>query len=539
MFQIFAANMFEQRVLTAYREKVAQERQAQLLQELELEDSREKEREAKKLKEKEKKKDKKRQQQLKKEEEKAKKEAERLAEEAAIKAEEERRAAETRKRKEEQRLKKEAEKKAVDAERFRKEEEKRKRLAEEKAREAKKQELAAKEKRAKEEAQHKEREAKEAAQKEAKLRKEAVARALAETAARADSIKTLPQPVQESAPTNAAFASRKLSPMPKSASPALGTTPVIPKVTSAKNLPPPRLYQDSSASNAGPRSIPGATQLQHRTMTPSVISPQQQQQSFSSHQTTFPRAALGHPPSMPVPLPPPGIGGNSMLAPPSGTHDPFAFSSQVTQKAPLSARTNGHSAAQIPSMQGPPGVFSTAPGLNNPMSPTSRMSTPQTSRLPPFNAFSGLGPSAGPREELLMENDPAHNRRSNTFTDVGAIGSISRPSTTSRTASSMLPAPIQRPTSIAPPRQSGFEAVMGSRALLDDDEPVVNDRFLPSWTSPPLKSEWTGSAALNDAIDEPYHPPPIGSSDRWGAAGAIGVKSIGQNGHTPKSKWGY
>ncbi|KAI9306537.1 hypothetical protein BJ944DRAFT_141178, partial [Cunninghamella echinulata] len=34
MFQIFAARMFEQRVLSAYREKVAQERQQRLIQEL-------------------------------------------------------------------------------------------------------------------------------------------------------------------------------------------------------------------------------------------------------------------------------------------------------------------------------------------------------------------------------------------------------------------------------------------------------------------------------------------------------------------------
>jgi hypothetical protein len=38
MFQIFAAKMFEQRVLTAYREKVAQERQRMLLKELEEEE---------------------------------------------------------------------------------------------------------------------------------------------------------------------------------------------------------------------------------------------------------------------------------------------------------------------------------------------------------------------------------------------------------------------------------------------------------------------------------------------------------------------
>ena len=60
MFSIFAARMFEQRVLQAYREKVAQERQLQLLRELEDEDKLSKERELKKQREKEKKKDKKR-----------------------------------------------------------------------------------------------------------------------------------------------------------------------------------------------------------------------------------------------------------------------------------------------------------------------------------------------------------------------------------------------------------------------------------------------------------------------------------------------
>lgn len=60
MFSIFAARMFEQRVLQAYREKVAQERQLQLLRELEDEDKLEKEREAKKQNANQKKKDKKR-----------------------------------------------------------------------------------------------------------------------------------------------------------------------------------------------------------------------------------------------------------------------------------------------------------------------------------------------------------------------------------------------------------------------------------------------------------------------------------------------
>ena len=60
MFSIFAARMFEQRVLQAYREKVAQERQLQLLRELEDEDKMSKEREAKKQSQNQKKKDKKR-----------------------------------------------------------------------------------------------------------------------------------------------------------------------------------------------------------------------------------------------------------------------------------------------------------------------------------------------------------------------------------------------------------------------------------------------------------------------------------------------
>jgi hypothetical protein len=60
MFSIFAARMFEQRVLQAYREKVAQERQLQSLRELEDEDKASKEKEAKKQTQNQKKKDKKR-----------------------------------------------------------------------------------------------------------------------------------------------------------------------------------------------------------------------------------------------------------------------------------------------------------------------------------------------------------------------------------------------------------------------------------------------------------------------------------------------
>ncbi len=62
MFQIFAARMFEQRVLTAYREKVARERQRKLIDELEEENRLDTQREAKKAKEAAKKKEKKKMQ---------------------------------------------------------------------------------------------------------------------------------------------------------------------------------------------------------------------------------------------------------------------------------------------------------------------------------------------------------------------------------------------------------------------------------------------------------------------------------------------
>ncbi|KAI9830385.1 MAG: Stress response protein nst1 [Phylliscum demangeonii] len=136
MFQIFAARMFEQRVLTAYREKVAQERQKKLLEELEEESRLDVQREQKKAKEAQKKKDKRRQQKQAKDEERARKEGEKAAEEAAARAVEEQKTEELRLKKEELRRKKEAERKAQEDERLRKEAEKHKKLQEERERQA-------------------------------------------------------------------------------------------------------------------------------------------------------------------------------------------------------------------------------------------------------------------------------------------------------------------------------------------------------------------------------------------------------------------
>lgn len=134
MFQIFAARMFEQRVLAAYRERVAQERQLQLLRELEEEDDNEKAREARRMKESQKKKDKKKAQREAKEAERLKKDQERAAAEAEVRAQQQAQRDAELKKQEEIRLKKEAERKAREDEKAKKDEERRRRQAEERER---------------------------------------------------------------------------------------------------------------------------------------------------------------------------------------------------------------------------------------------------------------------------------------------------------------------------------------------------------------------------------------------------------------------
>lgn len=163
--------MFEQRVLTAYREKVASERQQKLIEELEEESRLDTQREAKKAKEAQKKKEKKRQQKLVKDQEKAKREAEKAAEEGEAKLLLEMKVEEQRQKKEEQRKKKEAEKKAQDEERQRKEAEKQKRLQEAREHQAeierKQREQKERDKKKRAETKKKEREEREAKESEA------------------------------------------------------------------------------------------------------------------------------------------------------------------------------------------------------------------------------------------------------------------------------------------------------------------------------------------------------------------------------------
>ncbi|WVQ68883.1 uncharacterized protein L199_007092 [Kwoniella botswanensis] len=178
MFQIFAARMFEQRVLQAYREKVAKQREEQLLRELEEEEDSKRAREEKKAKESQKKKDKKKLQKQKAEEEKAAREAAIAEEQRAAKARAEEQERERHRKQEEERARREAVKKAAQEEAQRQATERKKRQQEEKERE----EEAAKKKRERDEKAKKEREAreKEAKEREKREKEERSAREKAE-----------------------------------------------------------------------------------------------------------------------------------------------------------------------------------------------------------------------------------------------------------------------------------------------------------------------------------------------------------------------
>ena len=494
MFQIFAARMFEQRVLTAYREKVAQERQARLLQELEMEDSREKERELKKQKEKERKKDKKRQLQLKKEEEKLRIEAEKAAEEAALKAEEERKVEEARKRKEEMRAKKEAEKKQAEAERQRKEDEKRKKLAEDKAKEQKRLDQLHKEKVAKEEAHRRERESKEQALKEAKAKQ----------------VKTVTDEPKPLATPQSSTVPRRVSPIPKPGSPAVSAFPAVPKnLTPAKDIPL------ASARAQDIHVNPSASLGYHQQAPNGQISPQPQIIPFATVQQQFSRNTLGHPPSMPVPLPPPGIGSHQQMP----AQDVFGFNSP--QQTPIFSGNRSNN--NMPLQPGHSGPFQMRPSHT---SPPNRMGNQPNNRMPQMPAYN-MFTTVPPHDEPSNDGPISFGRRSiptaenNNSLGLGAIGAIGRPSPAR--AISQAPVPIQRPISGAPQRSrfgfNGKNDVMGSRALLDDDDPVIGNA--QAAFSQPGSHRAQSNGWSNPRPEEPFAPPP---SDRWTSLGAIGPK---------------
>ncbi|KAG5296823.1 stress response protein nst1 [Histoplasma ohiense] len=540
MFQIFAARMFEQRVLTAYREKVARERQLKLIEELEEENRLDVQREAKKAREAQKRKDKKKQQKQAKEEEKARKEAEKAAEAAAAKAIEEKKKEEQRRKKEEQRKKREAEKKAQEEERLRKEAEKQKRLQEERERQAeierKQREQKEREKKKREEAKKKEREEREAKEKElrekkakeeqerkareqAKLEKEAALKTERESKERAKREEQAAQAAQ-AATAQAAKRISQSGPtyLPPGLQPQHGqsalqsphfqvATPVVPKAPTPVR---PRQTSQHGSHASSPRSQPAGTDTSHTSVSPGNAGVSQSSGSSSSvsAKSFGPTPMLHHPqPSAPMsPLggaarSPHSVGFSSMPTL-NGVPSSLPGLPGMTSRIPL-----GHEMPMYPSQQVPlggqfrgfpsPDGIPMAPGLNGtrPIIP-SRGFPLDTGHGLPFHSQL-LGPSPISSSSSQQPQIPRETRRGQTHSRQ-ASSSFERSSLENKPQNLPIsrPAPIQRPASTTPHNASRNEtkpelsdiddlsAQLGSSALLDEtDVPFTSSLTQPIPTS--------------------------------------------------------
>lgn len=273
MFQIFAARMFEQRVLTAYKKKVSEERTQRLLEELEEENKAKSEKQAKKARDAQKKKEKLAQKKQALAEERAKREAEEAEKLAALRLAEEKKAEEARIKAEEKRKRREAQKKAEELERQRKETEKAKRLQEQRERQAelerKQREVKEKERREKDEQRQREKEAKdrEAKERRDKLerdRSESQAKAMAEKEAKEKFKRDEITPHKESVHTtpNASIASKRPPiPIPANLHPHSVASPHIPIATPAiPKAPTPIKLRSSSSQHDSNSSVPHTPQ---------------------------------------------------------------------------------------------------------------------------------------------------------------------------------------------------------------------------------------------------------------------------------------
>ncbi|KAH7131484.1 salt tolerance down-regulator-domain-containing protein [Dactylonectria estremocensis] len=500
MFQIFAARMFEQRVLSAYKEKVAKERQQKLLEELDEESRQTEQNKVKKAKNAQKKKDKAAQKKQALAEEKARKDAEKAAQDAARVEAEKQRAAEQRQKAEDKRKQKEAQRKAEEDARLRKEADRQRRLQEQrdkqaeqerKAREAKEQEKQFKEEQRqkdKDAREQKEREAQERKDKQdrdkrdkearaAKAHREAQAVREAKEKAREEKLAALKaasqtpqgQPLQLSKrgqqhPVSIPTVLPQHPPNPASyASPKIPVaTPVIPKAPTPIRPRTTSQQQEASQSSSSASQSASATSQNPspHSVTPAHTSPgqigQHRKGSTSTTATTSQHSHSVSPPmgplklanqSTPFQIPPMG-----MQPPPGLAHHPPppGFPSRLP-----------HEPIFPPGFRPGPSMMMPPPGISGP-----------ASRFPPPLPPPGFSQAAGDQFPMGVFPIPkegiptTHTRQSS-----GAFDSV--PGTSAQPIG--RPAPIGRPGSISHGQsydEDDETTHLGSRALLDDDEPL-------------------------------------------------------------------
>lgn len=564
MFQIFAARMFEQRVLTAYREKVAKERQAKLLEEIEAENQQDAQRKAKKAKDAQRRKDKAAKKKEAQAEEKARKEAEKAAEEAARRAEEARKAEEQRAKAEEKRKKKEAQRKAEEEERQRKEAERLRKIQERednerKTREAKEREKKAREQKEKEAREQKEREVRERREQQERERREKEAKAKADREAReAKAAKeakegkdTKEKRKKEERAAHKAAALAAAVPVPVS----------LPKRPAPKQQPAPPmaavpvLPQQAPTSFASPK-IPVATPALPKAPTPMrARQASQQESSTTSSRTTSNTGSMGSqnpsPHSItpvhasPGPIAPPSKSGVTGISSQSGGAQAPSHSASP-MSFPAKPLPPPHGPFGIPpmgaAMSFPPGLSQGPPGFGNAgprdpiFPPIPAFRPPGMMPMPP--GFGGPGGNRGfpmhPPPGFLPMDSPIpsmaqmmapgmqkdspspHSRQGSGSFDAGGSQPVSRPTPIGRPASVVQG---QRHSSGSPaglPKPE-LDGHLGSRALLDDVDDGLQD--FPGRLSRGASAP--GPRPVPGFPMAPFGMDPIFSHNPWGPPGAL------------------
>ena len=546
MFQIFAARMFEQRVLTAYREKVSAERQRKLIEELAEDEQLGAQREAKKAKEAQKKRDKRQKLKQAKDEEKAKRDADRAAEEAAARALEEKKAEEQRRKKEEQRRRKEAEKKVAEEERKRKEEEKQRQFLERKEQQAeaerRQREQKEREKKKREEAKVKEREEREAREKETREKKEreTAERLKREATAKAEDAKEYSKK-EEAASLQATSAPKRhspatfppaVTPVPSSLLPPNTTsshpsprlpiaTPVLPKAPTPGRVrqksfqesrtTSPKPSQPASSSTASPATSSehqhAATSLHSRKVSlPGPVQLPQQHPRFSP--IGIPPASISQPPGFAGVMPITSNGFPSAFDPPMS---PMNMNQHAQHHPPGFAAQNSinhgqYRPVQTNNMPFPQGMNGSRP---MPIGQTGSMAPPMSQGLeaPPLNTL----PNNVGRFGVSRDNIPSYTHSRNQ----SASSNISPRDLNQRQA------PIQRPSSVNPHQQAenlrpssrdvdDLSNHLGSSALLDDTDVALESSFEARRGSVAMG----GSRAPHQGFGAPPGLAPIGTSAR-------------------------
>lgn len=590
MFQIFAARMFEQRVLQAYREKVARERQAKLMEEEEEERRKEEARKEKKAKEALKKKEKAAQKKEKAAEEKARKDAEKAAEEEARRQAEAEKVEEARRKAEEKRKKREAQKKAEDDERAKKEAEKQRQKQLQAEQERRAREAKDREKKAREERQQKEKDAREQKEREArelkekqeaekrqkesqvegskapkaeskpgqkqKQQEERAAKKAAALAATPATMTLPKRPAQHA--TNPALpvlpqqppATTFASPKPSIATPALpkAPTPIRPRQASQQDggpsAPSPAPLSENVSSSQSPiGSTPAPT-------SPGLSGPPSHRGSIASHHSANPSQTMSplqpgmarfssatQPPQLSIP--PAG-----MNYPPGLQPGPPGFANIGFAPAPGGYR-------QPPPGMGPPGLTSPLMNRGFPAPPPPGYPQPIPDAMGPFGAHSSKDATQS-----------SHSRQHSGGFESPITGAqaIARPTPIGRPASVVQgQRPSDSPVGSMPKVEDDMESRinrLGSSALLENSEDVIQP--LPGFGSSarrgypapgrapvfppfgfgepgimhPSQNIW-GANAVQPSVMAPFVPSQPGPPPGFGGPGSWVAASPGQGFSVP------